>query len=539
MKRIISGLASCLLLACFGATAFAFGGVEKKDTIVFAIFQSPNGLFNPLISELKEDDNVNSLIYNSLLELKSDHTFENALATGYKFSDDGKTLEFTLRTGVTWHDGTPFTAEDVIFTYEALADKDYTGAHFSTVKWIKGAKEFQAGKATKVEGIKASGNTVIIEFEEPQATALTGLARMAIIPKHIWSKVKISEWKNSFSLLHKPIGTGAYKLDKFESGSGAFFSANEKYFRGKPAMPYFYMKVFNQSTVVAEVMRGNVDIAELNAPSKEDIATLRSGGFKIIAHPNKLVQYMGFNCTHPVLKDLKMREIFAYAVDRQGLVNSLIAGHGVVINTVLHPTSWAYPKEGVIEYKRDIAKAKALLKEIGYIDTNGDGYVDKNGKNLSFTLIVPTGNPVREKTGVIIQSNLKEVGIEIKLAPKPMSAVMSEVVHPKEKKYDLFLMGNQCELEPDPGPNWYSDASWNFVRYINPKTDELINKGLVETDPKKRASIYNEFGRIINRDIPWLPLYVQDATMVCNPNLKNYEPNTFVGFHNVHKWQVK
>lgn len=539
MKRIISGLASFLVLACFGTALFAFGGAEKKDTIVYALYQTPNGLFNPLIAELREDEGVNDLVYNSLIEIKSDHTLENALATSYKFSDDGKTLEFTLRTGVTWHDGTPFTAEDVVFTYESLADKDYPGALFSRVQGIKGAKDFQAGKTKKIEGIKVSGNKIILEFLEPQATALTKLATLKIIPKHIWSKVKISEWKNAFNLLHKPIGTGAYKLDKFESGSGVFFSANQKYFRGKPVMPHFYMKVFNQATVVAELTRGNVDIAEITDPKGEEVKLLEAKGIKLINYSHKLIQYMGFNCTSPILGNLKVRKAFAHAIDRKSIVKNLLGGHGVICNTVLLPSSWAYPKDGLIDYTRDIQKAKALMKEAGYTDTNGDGYLDKNGKKLSLALIIPTGDTIREQTGSIIQSNLKDLGIEIKLEPKPMSAVMDEVVHPKEKNYDLFLMGNPADLDPNPSDNWYSDSPWNFVRYINPKTDKLIDEGLVETNFQKRASIYHEFGKIVNQDLPWLPLYVKTLTMACSPTLKNYEPNTFVGFYNVHKWQVK
>ena len=198
-----------------------------------------------------------------------------------------------------------------------------------------------------------------------------------------------------------------------------------------------------------------------------------------------------------------------------------------------------------VEYKFDEAKAKELLEKAGYKDTNNNGIVDKDGKELEFTLTVPTGDTVREKTATVIQQNLAKIGIKINLEMLEFKATMNKVVGNHE--FDLYLMGNTLEADPDPTPNWYStqatdkkgEFGWNISGFKSTEADKLMDANRQATKQEERAKILNDFGKLLNKELPWVPLYASDITKAYSKKLKNYETNTFVDFYNVEKWELE
>lgn len=546
MKKLLVGLLLLVFLftACSNQSA---SNSEKKEEspktesaaanneLKYAIWNTPNGVFFPLLQDVQQDGYVNSIVYNGLLTLNNKHELEPDLAKDYELSKDGLKLSFTLRDDVQWQDGEKFTAEDVKFTFESMAHKDYSGAYYSRVEAIKGAKEFHEGKKDTIEGIVVDGNKIIFEFEKPYAPALNMLGTSLIIPKHIWEKVDVKDWENQTELLNQPIGTGPFQVKEFKSGQYVKLNRNENYFKGAPKLEKFQFVVLNPDTAIAEILNGAVDIAEISSFKNEDIEKLKENDISIKSYPTPNIQYMGMNTKHELLQDVKVRKAIAYAIDRQAIVDQLLEGHGVIINTPMVPSLWSYPKDGLEEYKRDPEKAKELLKEAGYT-IGSDNIATKDGKKLQLTLVVPTGNKTREQTAPIIQSQLKEIGIDVTLDPKEFPAVMDQVTVRRE--FDMYLMANTLDIDPDPKPNWYSTADWNFVGFENNKSDELIDKGIETTDQKGRAEIYHEWGKLLNDNLPWLPLYAPDIMNAHTNRLKGYEPNTFVDFYQVEKWEL-
>ncbi len=506
---------------------------ETDKRLVYAIWNTPNGIFNPLISNIQQDGYVNSIVYNSLLEQNNKGELENSLAKSFEINEDATEVKITLRDDVYWSDGEKFSADDVVFTFESLANKDYTGEYYNRVENIVGASEVKDGTKENIEGITVDNDTITIKFTQSFAPSKTLLGTTPILPKHIWSKTEVKNWENETELLNKPVGTGAFIVKDFKSGVGVYFERNEKYFKGVPKLKYIDMLVFNADTAPAELINKNIDIAEISNFNQDDIAQLKNAGIQITSYPTSNIQYMGMNNQNEILKIKEVRQAFAYAIDRQAIVDNLLEGHGLVINTPMVPTLWSYP-DNLINYSKDLDKAKELLASAGLKDNDNDGFVEYNGKKVSFTLVVPLGNKTRELTGPIIKSELEQIGIEIILDQKEFPAVMEQVVEKRE--YDMYLMANTLDLDPDPKPNWYSTASWNFVGYINPKTDELIDAGLKAATQDERKAIYNEFGKILNEDLPWLPLYAPDVMCAFQENITNYEPNTFAEFYNIENW---
>ncbi|MCT4631512.1 MAG: peptide-binding protein [Firmicutes bacterium] len=520
----------------------------KSKSIVYGLWSSPTGVFNPILYDEEYDAAVIELVYSKLFKLDGNLDLVPSLAKSYSVSEDNMTLTFQLRDDVKWHDGEAFTGEDVVFTFKSMAHPDYTGPRFGEVEKIVGAKEYHDGVADDVEGIKLVDEfTVSIQFKEVFAPGLVRLgADRGIVPEHIWSKIPVKQWKESATELNNPIGTGAYKINEFVPGQYVKLEAFEDFFEGKAKTDTFIFKVANQDTAMAELVNGDIDIADISSLKAEDFEELKSAGIKIASYAGKSYQYMGFNLRQERFQDKKLKQAIFYAIDRGTIVDKLMNGNGIVLNAPLVPTGWAYPEDGLNTYEFNPDKAKDLLKEAGYEDKDGDGYVeDSKGEKLSFVLKYPIGNKTREKSAPVIQKYLKDVGIEIELRNMEFGALLDEVM--SNHDFDLYLLGSSLSLDPDPKPIWHSDAAsdeignaaWNIVGFRNEEADKYIMNGLGVLDTKVRAENYKEFCKIVNEEAPQVYLYAPSVVKAYNPNLKNFSPATYLDYYDFEEWVIE
>ena len=551
-KKLISLFLStalmCTALTGCGSSGSETSEGETKDTIVYSMNTATQGIFNPLISNLAMDHYVESVVYASLMTVNDQGELETYLADEYEVSDDQKTITYKINEDAKWHDGEDVTAEDIAFTFTSMASGDYTGGYYGDVQNIKGAQDYHDGKSSEIEGIKVvDENTIEIEFEKVYAPAVTNLGTVQILPEHVWSEVAVGEWTNKTELLNNPIGCGPYKLTEYKSGSYVKFEATSDFFGGEAKTKNLVFKVINADTTQAEFKSGSIDIANVEGLTKADIDSLVEEGYKKIDYDNYMFTYMGFNLRNEKLQDVNLRKAFMHAINREGIVDNVVEGRGQVVNAPMLPSSWAYPEESMLDsYEYDVEKAKSLLKEAGWEDKDGDGIVEnEDGEKLELTLVCQTNHPIREKTAVVIQENLKEIGVKIEIDSMEYSSVMDQVVANHE--FDLYMMGNTLSLDPDPRPMWHSDAisnekgvvGYNIVAYYNEETDKLIEEGNATLDQSERKEIYNEFGKILNEDVPEAYLFCQDIERVYNSKLEGYKPSTFNEFYNVHNWVIK
>lgn len=523
-------------------------GTKEESKIIYALWSSPTGVFSPILYDEEYDAAVISLVYSTLLKLDKELNLVPCLAEKYEISPDNLSITFYLKKNIKWHDGEPFTAKDVEFTFTSMAHPEYTGPRYGEVEKVLGAKEFHDGNADKVEGIKVvDDHTITFEFTEVFAPGLVRIgADRGIIPKHIWEGVPVKEWKEHAELLNNPIGTGAYKLEKFVPGQYVELSAFEDFFDGKAKTDKFIFKVSNQDTAIAELAKGEIDIADISALKAEDIKELKEDGLNIVSYAGKSYQYMGFNLRDKRLQDKKLRQAVFYAIDRNAIVDKLMDGNGIVVNAPLVPTGWAYPKEGLNEYNYNPEKAKELLKEAGYEDKDGDGWVEgKNGEKLTLVLKYPIGNKTREQSAPVIQKYLKDIGIELELRNMEFGALLDEVMANHE--FDLYLLGSSLSLDPDPKPIWHSDAAsdekgnaaWNIVGFRNPEADKVIEQGLAAMDISEREKAYKTFCEIVNDEVPQVYLYAPSVVKAYNPKLKGFSPTTYLDYYDFENWYIE
>ncbi|WP_195335537.1 peptide-binding protein [Paraclostridium bifermentans] len=520
---------------------------KSKDSIVYALTSSPTGIFNPLLNDTTYDDAVIDLTYNSLLSFDKNLNPKPELAKSYEISDDNLSITFKLNDNIKWNDGKTLTADDVAFTFTSLADKGYTGSKYGYVEKLKGAKDYHEGSADKIEGIEViDKNTIKFTFAEPYSPGLTNLGSIGIIPKHIWGEVPIAQWKDKKDLLTKPVGTGPYEVVSFTEGQDVQLKRNDNYFDGDVKTEKFILKVTNEDTATGELLNGTVDVIDASNLKNKDIKELESEGMDVTSYDSNLVQYMGFNLRDKKFQDKNLRQAFMYALDRNAMVDKLLEGNGQVVDTPMLPSSWSYPDKSTLNnYKYNKDKAKELLKQAGYEDRDNNGIVeDKDGKELVVKLTYPTGNKLREQTAPIIQANLKDIGVKMELENMEFTALMDKVV--ANHDFELYLMGNNLSLDPDPKPYWHStsasdekgNSAWNISSFKNEKADQLIEQGISVSDQKQRKEIYSQFGKLLNDEVPWAYLYSQNIRKAYNPHLKDFKPYTFNDFDNVKDWYI-
>ena len=358
-KRLIVTVLALILCFSVSTSALALG-----DTLRWGVYSAPGGLFLAGIYQTMYDRYVMELTCDPLMfldESTDEESYLPRLATSWDISEDGLTYTFHLAEGVTWHDGEPFTADDVAFDLVTQCDGRLNASGYvSTFSKIVGAPEYFAytealgkGEADGMDVVETvSGvqvideHTVSVTLSEIYAPFLSaGLNAFFIYPKHIWENIPVEEWRTC-DQLHTPIGTGAYKFVKYEQDQYVEMVANEDYFLGAPKIKNFIYKIVNQDTAQVELINGDLDVVSMiSNPTKEVMDNYTNNNMNVIEFADAGYQYMIYNTQLDKLSNPKVREAITTAINRQGIVDSLLAGHGAVMDAPIFHDSWAYPDD--------------------------------------------------------------------------------------------------------------------------------------------------------------------------------------------------
>ncbi|MCS1350660.1 peptide-binding protein [Mechercharimyces sp. CAU 1602] len=552
-KSFLLSLALMMVLSVFlaacgpnnadkGDDGAAAGDPVEGGKVTLAMFSAPKGLFNPIFYEDQYDVYVLNYSFEPLFVRDEKLNLTPNLAKEWKFSDDAKELTITLEDGVKWHDGEAVTVDDMIFAWETIADKDYTGPRFSDVASIVGAEEKNKGKAETISGIeKIDDLNVKVTFKDPAANHLDKLWGFPI-PEHLYKDIPIKEMPNADVTMKKPIGNGPFKISEIKPNEYVVLDKNADYFKGKPYLDQIVWKVIAQDVALGALQNGEIDFLPQIAPKEFDTLS-KDDSLTIKETQDFGYQYMGFNLTKEKLQDKKLRQAMVYAIDRQGIVDGLLKGHGSLLNQHIPQASWAYNESLKDAYPYDPEKAKNILKEAGYVDKDGDGFVeDPKGNKLKLKLSYPTGNPVREQSAQPITENLRAVGLDVKLDQPAEVAVYYDNV--EQSKYELFLAGWGLTPDPDPSGIWLSTDQWNFSRWDSKESDKLIKSAVTAKDAiqdqNKRKEYYAKWTELVSDESPYAFLYSQNTIEAWNKRVQGvtFDWRGAIQHPDVYKWWV-
>lgn len=433
---------------------------------------------------------IGAYLFNSLLKYDQNLDLAGELAESWQVAEDKKTITFTLKPGLQWADGKPLTSADVLFTWQLITDENTHSPYASDYQLV-----------TKAEAPDA--RTFIVHYSHPFAPALESWASLQVLPKHKLSGQDI----RTTSFAQKPLGSHYYQLKEWRHGEYIKLEKNPKSVLGPANIDHLIERIIpDPAAQFLELMADNIDSMSMDPityariiPSRPALQA-RLNQFKELGNS---YTYLGFNLKRKPFDDVRVRKAINYAIDKQEIIDGVYLGLGITIASPYKPgTRWSNPD--LIPYTFDPAKAKQLLAEAGFQDTNGDGVVDRDGKKLSFEILTNLGNKQREKTAVIIQRRLKEVGIETHIRTLEWASLLTNFIKPGD--FDAVVMGWGLGLDPDQYNIWHSSqqkpGQFNFIGYNNPAVDKLLEQGRLEFDPEKRMQIYHEFANVLYKDSP-------------------------------------
>ncbi|MDY4253476.1 MULTISPECIES: ABC transporter substrate-binding protein [unclassified Clostridium] len=493
---------------------------ERKDTLVIGI-DAPEEVFNPLYAESAYDVYVTSTIFEGMLTADENGMPIEALAEKYSISDDGLKYTFTLKEGLKFSDGSPLTTEDVAFTYTVGSDATYDGpTDFVNSTKIKGAKAYKEGTASTIEGINiVDDKTIEFTLEEPNADAIYDFGA-GILSKAYYGKDYKQGNLDYIKGFHKtPLGAGQYKLVKTVAGQEVDLVANENYHKGEPKIPNLIYKVTSEETRMQMLQTGEIDM-DMVTVNQDNVQALKDAQFiDLHIFPTNGYGYIGFNFKNPKFQDQKVRQALAYGLNRKEVVDAVYAGgFADVINVPQSKLSWAYYKgDNAYEFNKD--KAIELLEEAGW-KVGADGIREKDGVKLEIKFTASSPNPVNDALIPVAQANYKEIGVKFEAEQMDFNAVLEKV---DNGSVEMYFMAWGLTPAADATGVFGTDGAQNKISYSNAKVDELLAKGLRETDIEKRKEIYKELYTVLNEDLPYIFLYQRRDMWAVNSRVKGFE----------------
>lgn len=474
---------------------------------------------NPWVYPTQYDAYLHGMIFNGLVKPGHDLSLQPDLAERWEWSEDGRTVTFFLREGVTWHDGEPFTADDVAFTLNAVASPGYDGGFGALVAPIEGYESVQNGDAEALAGVEIVSPTEIrITLTAPNSAFLAGMTQ-AILPEHVLRDVPVEQWATA-EFSRKPIGTGPFTFDEWRPGQYIRLVGNEDYFEGRPKADTVVWRFGDQNTMVASFLSGELNMTQVPIDNAELVA---GDGIELVRVKTPSFQYLGMNLADQRLADPAVRRAMAHAIDKTAMVNSLLHGYGTKLDQLFPAGHWTHDP-AIDGYEYDVERARAILDEAGWV-LNADGVREKNGRTLSFTLIYPTGNLAREQSAPLIQQDLAAVGIQVELEAMDFSTLISRLLPrnsdgsgraPTPEDYTLMLLGFSLS-NGDPQeymPYFHSahlpPAGYNYTNYVNPEIDALFEQQASATDHDQRVTLFHQINARLSAEVPWIPLYMQE-----------------------------
>ncbi|MBI2640864.1 MAG: peptide ABC transporter substrate-binding protein [Candidatus Sungbacteria bacterium] len=460
---------------------------------------------NPLFAVQDADRDIAHLIFSGLLAYSNSGELIPDLAEQYEVSGDGKSYTIFLRKNAWWHDGKPVGAEDVIFTVKTIQNPYY--------------KSVLRANWQGVTAEKLDDYTIRFTLKTPYAPFIENLTT-GILPKHLWESINPEQ-----ALLHelnlKPIGSGPYKFDNFKQekdGSVSWYrlKRNPKYFREGPYLKKITFVPFSTEEELLTAWKKGL-VEGFGPVSSARLSELASGRFSVHAISMPRIFGIFFNEKgSPALADLKVRQAIARSIDRNELIEKILPGGAASVAT---PLPFLKTTEGeAAAYPYDLEKARELLEQAGWKDTDGDGLREKRtrqkGKevvdNLRFTLTTSDW-PDLLHAAEIIRGKLREIGIDVTIEKRPFSDLETTVLRPRN--FEILLFGQVYGYEPDPFAFWHSsqikDPGLNIALYSNKKADQILEEVRRTSDAAARFKKYEEFSQIVSKDLPALFLYSQ------------------------------
>ena len=434
------------------------------------------------------------------------------LAESWAASDDGLTYDFSLRQGVLWQDGEPFTPEDVKFTYELWAHPEWPGTLRPEHALIDGAVAYKDGQAPEITGIQIlDGNRIQFTLVEPAALFLATATPRVLLPRHILTEVSPADAaQDPFAL--QPIYTGPFIVEEWRAGEGLTLRAFEQYYAGRPNLDTIITRVLpDPSTAIAELRTGGIHLSFVSPDQFEQFED--DADFQTQEMAGAAGWYVRLDHTKDFFADVRVRQAMSHAIDRESIVSALYRGKAEANHSLASPLSWIY-NDDIPRFEYDIDRANMLFDEAGW-DMGDDGVRTKDGQRFEFELIATASTL---DMGVVVQPFLADVGLEAQILQLEPGASGSTVAGEYDARIDgwfNFIIDPRADLSR----HFESPRPVDFTGYANEQVDQLFQQSRLATDREEEQRLYAEIQLIAESDAVYVYLWRPQDLLVYQERL--------------------
>lgn len=489
--------------------------------IIVGLSQEPT-VFNPLMAHIEVDDGVHFALFDALFRIDPEGIFQPNLAAEVPtqanggISADGLEWRIRLRDDVRWHDGAPFTAEDVKFTLELIMNPDFRA-------WRT------TGHALVRDITVVSPTEITWRMEEAFAPYISFLTETFIVPKHILGEAADP---NAAAFNQAPIGTGAFKWGQRTAGDHLELVANPEYFGEGPYLEQLIFKYIPDVTVLyTQFKSGDVDLLGrhyITPDNYEEAKTLPNRVVTLVPMPS--VESVYLNLALPQFQELAVREALYAAIDRASIIDLLYYGVPSTAESYMPRQSFYYNADLPVQ-EFDLDRAREILDEAGWLP-GPDGIRAKDGLRLSFSNSTTSGHHLREQMQQFLQQTFAEIGVEMTIENLPPAVMWGDFWGHSQFESAIVAITYLIAADPDVTNRFHSRAivaqggrGSNNAQYVNPEVDELLERGSRTFDPEVRREIYFRVQELVRRDLPFLPLFANNAVHGHKAGIENVEPN--------------
>ena len=521
------------------------------------------GVFNEVLyTDGYDGDIISTFLSSGIFEVDENFEITDTGAATLKVDAKNKKATIKIKDGIKWSDGQPLTADDVIYAYEVVGNKDYPGVRYTEESQkIVGMKEYHSGSAKNISGIKKiDDKTVEISFSQlGQSIYAVGNGLIGnALPKHYLKDIPIKDLISSDKIRIKPVTLGPYNLTKVSRGESLEFTANPYYYRGKPKINKAILQVVNSQSIVAALKTGKYDYV-MSMPDSlynnyKDLKNIETLGQQDLYYSYlsfKLGHYdkaKGENITDPNAKmaDVRLRQALAYGINIEEIAQAFYFGLRQEATSSIPPVFKKYFPKDLKGYPYNPEKAKQLLDEAGYKDVNGDGYrEDKNGKPFEIKMAFMSGGDVAEPLAQNYIQSWKKIGIKAVLTSGRLLAFQNfyEKVEGDSKDIDVFFGAWGVGTTLDPTSSAGRKSQLNYSRFVSEENDRLMAEILGEkslTVPNYKAEAFKNWQKYYIGQAVEVPLMYRYKLTPVNKRLKN----VYIGYdaalkdEGIYKWEL-
>ncbi|KQY41238.1 ABC transporter substrate-binding protein [Rhizobium sp. Root491] len=536
-----------LCLLALGASGVVLSGLPgfsramaqdkaAKGQLTVGFSQEPT-VFNPHMPHIEVDEGIHFSIFDPLFYVDEKGAFVAALADEVPtvenggISADGLNWKVKLRDDVKWHDGKPFTAEDVKFTLELLVDPNFRS-------WRKTGHEFVRDLTV------VSPTEITWKMEKPFAPYPSILASTFITPKHL---LGAEADRNTAAYNNAPVGTGAFKWKERVAGDYILLDANTEYFGDGPHIERLvYKYVPDLNVMYTQFKTGDIDVVGLQwiTPDHYDEAKDLAGKVVNVV-PGSTIESLSFNMERPQFKEPAVREALYAAIDKQSIIEALYYGLPTPTESYVPQQSFYYNPD-LPKHEYSIEKAKKLLDDAGWAP-GADGIRAKDGVKLAFTCSTTAGNHIREQVQQYMQQSFKDIGVEMTISNLPPAVMWGD--YWMLSKFDSVIVGLDFLTGPDPDTSDFfrstssaakGGSGQNTWQFVNKDVDDLLAKGGSLFVPEERKAVYLKIQEIMRKELPLLPLFQYATVRGHKQGVENVKPNVNnrIDTWNVATWRL-